>query len=603
MRGLSIKLKLPLLIGGLVVVVTGVYAVAAYRAMARAAVTVATGRLTTVTDQLAQVLHASRNQLVAHLDSIARQPALVTYLARPGASRSRVALAALVPPPDRSSGVAGVALWSADRRRLLSQGEAPRRGLTADSALLRAAATADTAVVGAFRTVGDSLAYPVAARVGTPGRIQGYVVEWRWLAGSARAREQWNQLVGASAHVYIGNADGDVWTDLTHPVAAPPVDLTHATGLVRYDRPGVGPSYAAARPIDGSPWLVLVEYPVQAVLAPARLVLSRLMLIGAIVLLLGLAAAWAVSRTLTRPLVRLTHAAEAVAAGDYTQLVGSDSRGDELGRLATAFDVMVTRVGEAQQRLEDRVRARTAELQERNEELEAFAYSISHDLRAPLRAMGGFSQALLEDYGERLDQTGRQYAERVVAGATVMDQLIRDLLSYSRITRSELRLAPLDLRRVMQSATEQVADDVAARHARMVVNEPLPAVVGHETTLAQVLANLLANAIKFVPPERTPEVRVRAELRDGRVRLWVEDNGIGIAPEHHERIFRVFERLNPAEDYPGTGIGLAIVRKGVERMGGRVGVESQRGGGSKFWIELSQVEAVDDRERHSHSAG
>jgi len=310
-----------------------------------------------------------------------------------------------------------------------------------------------------------------------------------------------------------------------------------------------------------------------------------------------------VSRTLTRPLVRLTHAAEAVAAGDYTQLVGSDSRGDELGRLATAFDVMVTRVGEAQQRLEDRVRARTAELQERNEELEAFAYSISHDLRAPLRAMGGFSQALLEDYGERLDQTGRQYAERVVAGATVMDQLIRDLLSYSRITRSELRLAPLDLRRVMQSATEQVADDVAARHARMVVNEPLPAVVGHETTLAQVLANLLANAIKFVPPERTPEVRVRAELRDGRVRLWVEDNGIGIAPEHHERIFRVFERLNPAEDYPGTGIGLAIVRKGVERMGGRVGVESQRGGGSKFWIELSQVEAVDDRERHSHSAG
>ncbi len=98
-------------------------------------------------------------------------------------------------------------------------------------------------------------------------------------------------------------------------------------------------------------------------------------------------------------------------------------------------------------------------------------------------------------------------------------------------------------------------------------------------------------------------MHVRAELRDGRVRVWVEDNGIGVAPEHHERIFRVFERLNPAEDYPGTGIGLAIVRKGVERMGGRVGVESQPGGGSRFWIELSQAEAVDDRERHSHSAG
>jgi signal transduction histidine kinase len=601
MRGLSIRLKLPLLIGGLVVLVTGVYAVAAYRAMARAAVTVATGRLTTVTDQLAQALHTSRNQLVAHLDSIARRPEIAKYIAHAGAS-STAALAALAPPPERAQSVAGVGLWSADHRRLLSQGDAPRR-LTVDSTLLQAAATADSAVIGPFHVVGDSIVYAIAARVGARDRIRGYVVEWRWAVGTARSREQTNQLVGTNAHIYLGNIGGDIWSDLTRPVAGPPVDVTHATGLLRYDRPGVGPTYAVARHIEGSPWLVLVEYPVQAVLAPARLALSRLALIGVIILVLGLAATWLLSRRLTRPLAQLTHAAEAVAAGDYTQSVGSDPRGDELGRLATAFDTMVQRVAEAQHRLEDRVRARTAELQERNEELEAFAYSISHDLRAPLRAMGGFSQALLEDYGERLDATGRQYAERVVAGANTMDQLIRDLLTYSRITRSELRLTPLDLQRAMQSATEQVADDVAARHAHLVVDEPLPAVVGHETTLAQVLANLLANAIKFVPAERTPEVHVRAERRDGRVRLWVEDNGIGIAPEHHERIFRVFERLNPAEDYPGTGIGLAIVRKGVERMGGRVGVESQPGGGSRFWIELSLVEAVDDREQHSHSAG
>ena len=601
MRGLSIKLKLPLLIGGLVVVVTGVYAVAAYRATARAAVSVATDRLGTVTDQFADMLHGSRNQIASHLDSIARNPAVVAYVTRPVASRSAAALAALVPPLERTGSVAGVALWSADRRRLLSQGEAPRRGLVADSSLLRQAAVSDTAVIGPFRIAGDSLAYPIAARVGTAGHTLGYVVEWRWVAGTARSREQLNRIVGANAHLYIGNSAGDVWTDLTQRVPGPPVDVTHATGLLRYDRAGVGSIYAAVRPIAGAPWLVLVEYPAQTVLATARLVARQLVLIGAVILLLGIPAAWVLSRMLTRPLARLTHAAEAVTAGDYTQAVGSDPRGDELGRLATAFDTMVTRVGEAQQRLEDRVRARTAELQERNEELEAFAYSISHDLRAPLRAMGGFSQALLEDYGERLDQTGRQYAERVVAGANTMDLLIRDLLSYSRITRSELRLTPLDLHHAMQSATEQVADDVAARHARVVVDEPLPAVIGHETTLAQVLANLLANAIKFVPAERTPEVHVRAERRDGRVRVWVEDNGIGIAPEHHERIFRVFERLNPAEDYPGTGIGLAIVRKGVERMGGHVGVESQPGGGSRFWIELSQAEAVD--ERHSHTAG
>ena len=119
--------------------------------------------------------------------------------------------------------------------------------------------------------------------------------------------------------------------------------------------------------------------------------------------------------------------------------------------------------------------------------------------------------------------------------------------------------------------------------------EPLPTVLGHGTTLAQVFANLVGNAVKFVPAGRVPEVVIRAQPNGDRVRVWVEDNGIGIAPEHHERIFRVFERLHRAEDYPGTGIGLAIVRKGVERMGGAVGLESALGSGSKFWIELPRA--------------
>jgi len=283
---------------------------------------------------------------VAHLDSIARRPEIARYLARPGAS-SAAALAALAPPLDRAPSVAGVALWSADRRRLLSQGEAPRRGLAADSTLLQAAAKSDSAVIGLFHLAGDSIAYPVAARVGTSARPLGYVVEWRWVVGTARSREQTNQLVGTNAHIYLGNLGSSIWSDLTQSVAPPPVDVTHATGLLRYDRPGVGSTYAVARHIDGSPWLVLVEYPVQAVLAPARIALSRLALIGVIILVLGLAATWALSRTLTRPLTGLTHAAETVAAGDYAPLVGidPDPQGDELGRLAAAFDTMVAAGG------------------------------------------------------------------------------------------------------------------------------------------------------------------------------------------------------------------------------------------------------------------
>src|SRR5207245_7139793 len=147
-----------------------------------------------------------------------------------------------------------------------------------------------------------------------------------------------------------------------------------------------------------------------------------------------------------------------------------------------------------------------------------------------------------------------------------MDRLIDDLLAYSRLTRPEPALAPIDLGRVLKGSLQQLDAEVRSRNARVDVAESLPAVVAHGPTLTQVLANLLANGIKFVPPGRTPEVRVRAERRDGggRGRLGGEDNGIGIAPEHHERIFRVFERRHRAAGYPGTGIGPAVVRRSWE---------------------------------------
>ena len=203
--------------------------------------------------------------------------------------------------------------------------------------------------------------------------------------------------------------------------------------------------------------------------------------------------------------------------------------------------------------------------------------------------MQGFSLALLEDYGDRLDEAGRRYAQRVITAARTMDRLIDDLLAYSRLARAELRLVPIDLGRLVRSSLEQLDGEVRGRGARITVADPLPAVVGHGATLGQVFVNLLANAIKFVPAGRVPEMVVRAEPHGGRVRVWVEDNGIGIAAEHHERIFRVFERLHRVDDYPGTGISLAIVRKGVERMGGSVGVESALGSGSKFWVELPRA--------------
>ncbi len=236
--------------------------------------------------------------------------------------------------------------------------------------------------------------------------------------------------------------------------------------------------------------------------------------------------------------------------------------------------------------LERRVAERTSALKESNEQMEAFCYSIAHDLRAPLRAIQGFTNVLLEDYSSVLDSQGRDFAARVHLAAQRMDRLIQDLLEYSRIGRMDVALEECSLDAILDSALGQLPDEITTTHAEIVRPNPLPHVVGNRLVLEQVLLNLLNNAMKFVSPGVLPRIEIGATENGGRAKVYVRDNGIGIERVYLERIFRVFERLHDAETYPGTGIGLAIVKKGIERMGGVVGVESAPGKGSCFWFEL-----------------
>ncbi len=232
-------------------------------------------------------------------------------------------------------------------------------------------------------------------------------------------------------------------------------------------------------------------------------------------------------------------------------------------------------------------RAKSEERHEQiNRELQGFAYSVAHDLRAPLRGLQGFSEALREDYAKVLDERGRSYTIRIAAAAKRMDELIRDLLDYSRLSRAELPIAPVAFYQVVAAAKLQLAGVLRESGATLNVPEDLPMVQAHFGTLVQVLANLIGNGAKFVPPGTKPVVTIRAEARGNLQRISVEDNGIGVAPQFHEKIFQVFERLHGPEEFPGTGIGLAVVRKGIERLGGQVGVESRVGHGACFWFEL-----------------
>lgn len=234
--------------------------------------------------------------------------------------------------------------------------------------------------------------------------------------------------------------------------------------------------------------------------------------------------------------------------------------------------------------LESRVAHRTSELQRMVEEMEAFSYSVSHDLRSPLRSLEGYAVALQEDYAADLPPGAQMYLDKIARAARRMDSLTQDVLAYTRVTRCEMEISSVDLDSLLKEVIEQYpALGASADCVR--IHGPLGCVKGHVPSLIQCFSNLLGNAMKFVPAERTPEIEVRAQRTGGLCRVTVKDNGMGIDPADHDRIFRMFERA-AGKTIPGTGIGLAIVKKAVERMGGSVGVHSEPGKGSEFWIEL-----------------
>ncbi len=267
-----------------------------------------------------------------------------------------------------------------------------------------------------------------------------------------------------------------------------------------------------------------------------------------------------------------------------------DSAGNVIGASKIARDITERKKAEvalqkAHEELEERVKARTASLNQALAQMQEFSYTVSHDLRSPARAMKGYATAILEDYGEKLGEQGREYLNRILRGSERMDQLIRDVLIYSRLAQAEIKTEPVDLDELIQDIIDQ-NPDLAAPEVEVIVQKPLAPVIGHPSSLAQAVSNILDNAKKFVAPGRTPHIEIWTEKRLDKVRLWIKDNGIGINSKFQSRLFGMFERLHDADSYEGTGIGLAIVRKAVEKMGGVVGMESDGVNGSSFWIEL-----------------
>jgi signal transduction histidine kinase len=327
-----------------------------------------------------------------------------------------------------------------------------------------------------------------------------------------------------------------------------------------------------------------------AAYAAANSALARNLGLLAVATLLALTITWfGADRTIVRPLRAISGAAKRLAGGDFEARSGTAPGEGELAEFARSFDDMAAALEKnaAEREAAAVVLARHAEdLSRSNAELEQFAYVASHDLQEPLRQVASFVELLGQRYRGRLDADADDFIRYAVEGAHRLQRLIEDLLAYSRVGSRGRELEPTDASAALERALDHLELAIAEAGA-VVEHEPLPRVMADEGQLVQVFQNLLSNAVKFHREGVAPRVRVTSRRADWMWEISVADNGIGIEAGYFERIFLIFQRLHGREEFPGTGIGLALARRIVERHGGRLWVESEPGQGSTFHFTLA----------------
>ena len=573
-RSQPIERRLPVAFAAVLAIIVAFYTYAAYREVESSATDAALARLQQVGSQIVQT-RTGNQQRITNVQRQLDRPEIQQLLASGG--RNDSVLSFLTAAGDTQS----VLLLNSAMEIASERG--PRLSATAEQEL--------------------RLGAPGALQPGTPilnGRLfedDGRVAYWQFVplnmngdtgifaqlrpvTGTPNASSRAIQSLIGDATVLIANANGapGPWLTLEYMRTTPPADFAADTGSQRYVRAGV--EYLAhVTPLSGTAWLIVTETPVATASGRARAFVERTLPFAVVVIALGSLLAWLVGRNYTRPLAELATAARAIGSGEYKQRVNLRQGGD-LGEMADAFNRMSEQV-------ERTVSERTAELQRVNHELQAFSYSVSHDLRSPLRSIDGFSQALLEDYGKQLDETAQDYLRRVRAGAQRMGQLIDDLLMLSRVSRQPITRVPVNLSDVAMEELVELRQQEPTRVAEITIQPDL-VVQGDAGLLRVAMQNLLGNAWKFSSKKETTRIEVGSREDNGERTVYVRDNGAGFDMQYASQLFAPFQRMHSSATFSGTGIGLATVNRIITRHGGRVWAESTPGGGAVFQFTVGE---------------
>lgn len=583
----SITRRLPLLISALVVVVVLAFSWAAYTVVERALTIAAMERTAGASQRLAGMLDESARRLRSDMRRLAGD-ARVVIVASGGDTRR--ALALLDSMRAASPLVLGIEIRDRRDAVIARAGRALPPAMPTPAGM--ADATASGAWIGPLAMDGDSISFSAGAPILRQGvDTLGRVVQMRRVA-SGQGAQSIGELIGSQATLSFGNASGNLWTNLGERIEGPPVDLKSA-GARRYVARDGTPRIGAAAPIPRTPWIVWVDSPRSAVIAPARALMGNLAIIAFAIVAAGTLGGWLLSRQITRPLVAVTKAAEGIAGGDYTRRVTSSSH-DEVGQLAASFNIMAQQVAGAHAVLEARVEERTGALQNALAELQSaqhelvkreklailgqLAGGVGHELRNPLGVMTNalyYLDAVLRDDRPEV----KEYLGILRTQIGLSEKIIGDLLDFARVKTPQRELVAIG-----ELVSEQLArlGPLNGVSLESEIPKDLPPARIDRVQMGQVVLNLLTNAMQSMDSGRgTLSLRATLDQPD-RLRLDVADTGSGIAASDAPRIFEPLFTTKAR----GIGLGLAVSRTLVQANGGDISFASEPGRGTTFTVRL-----------------